>query len=242
MFIYLIVNHVTGKYYVGQHKGKNLKHYFQVKLGDAKAGRSRGSYLYNSMRKHGANAFSVHALLSDIQTSEELNRSEKEFIQFLRARDPDYGYNIALGGQGGGMLGHKQSPQTIEKIKKSLAGKQCYPRTPKNELKRKAACQVSVQTRIASGSYFSQDSVDKIKQARADQDESYRAACLQASEAADPNRRLRAAATHRGKKHKMSSNTSAAIKEAVRRSSHKRWHVSRGITEFTCSFCAEQES
>lgn len=32
MVIYLIVNRVTGKYYVGQHKGDNLNAYFQTKV------------------------------------------------------------------------------------------------------------------------------------------------------------------------------------------------------------------
>ena len=68
MFIYLIVNHITGKYYVGQHKGNNLKKYFQTKLSDAQRHRGGRSHLFASVRKHGRDAFTVHALLSDIQT------------------------------------------------------------------------------------------------------------------------------------------------------------------------------
>jgi len=41
MFIYLIVNHTTGKYYVGQHKGDNLKKYLQRKFSEAR--HDRGS-------------------------------------------------------------------------------------------------------------------------------------------------------------------------------------------------------
>jgi hypothetical protein len=92
MFIYLIVNHVTGKYYVGQHKGK---------FWDARHQRNGRSYLYNSMRKYpDPSLWSIHALLSDIETREELDQREKEFIEFLRSRDPEYGYNICKGGEG----------------------------------------------------------------------------------------------------------------------------------------------
>ena len=104
MFVYLIVNHVTGKYYVGQHKGNNLKKYLQTKFSQAwyelKRGRGGRSYLFRSMRKHGRDAFTIHALLSDIQTRAELDAHEKDFIAFLKSQDPEYGYNICRGGEG----------------------------------------------------------------------------------------------------------------------------------------------
>lgn len=104
MFIYLIVNHVTGKYYVGQHKGNNLKKYLQQKVSQAwyelKRGKRGSSHLFNSMRKHPKEAWSIHALLSDVQTRPELDQYERDFISFLKSQDPDYGYNICRGGEG----------------------------------------------------------------------------------------------------------------------------------------------
>lgn len=102
MFIYLIVNHETGKYYVGQHKGKNLKAYLQRKFSAAKRNEGRGgSYLFASMRKHPfPSLWSIHALRSNIQTREELDEVERDFIKFLRSQDPEYGYNICRGGEG----------------------------------------------------------------------------------------------------------------------------------------------
>jgi hypothetical protein len=100
MFIYLIVNHVTGKYYVGQHKGKNLQRYLGQKLSGAMAGLYPNTYLFRSMRKHPKEAWSIHALLSDVQTKTELDQYEKDFIEFLRARVSEYGYNICRGGEG----------------------------------------------------------------------------------------------------------------------------------------------
>ena len=101
MFIYLIVNHVTGKYYVGQHKGNNLKKYLQTKMSSARYRHRGNSHLFNSMRKYPQSTlWSIHALRSDIQTREELDECEREFIRFLRAQDPEYGYNICRGGEG----------------------------------------------------------------------------------------------------------------------------------------------
>lgn len=101
MFIYLIVNHETGKYYVGQHKGSDLHRYFQKKMSDARHGRGGNSHLYASMRRHPLPfIWSIHALRSDIQTREELDQTERDFIQFLKAQDPEYGYNICRGGEG----------------------------------------------------------------------------------------------------------------------------------------------
>jgi len=104
MFIYLIVNRATGKYYVGQHKGTNLRKYLQDKFSQAwyelKRGRGGSSHLFNSMRKHPKEAWSIHALLNDVQTREELDQYERDFISFLRSQDPEYGYNICKGGEG----------------------------------------------------------------------------------------------------------------------------------------------
>src|SRR5208282_5634899 len=100
MFIYLIINHVTGKYYVGQHKGEDLKRYFQKKFSAARHARG-SSHLFNSMRKHPLPCdWSIHALLSDVQTRPELDTYEKDFIAFLKSQDPEYGYNICRGGEG----------------------------------------------------------------------------------------------------------------------------------------------
>jgi|GEM_PF-3015303 len=100
MFIYLIVNRITGKYYVGQHKGLDLKRYFQKKFSQARNNRG-SSHLFNSMRKHPLPCdWSIHALLSDVQTKPELDQYEKDFIAFLRSQDPEYGYNICRGGEG----------------------------------------------------------------------------------------------------------------------------------------------
>ena len=117
MLIYLIVNHETGKYYVGQHKGNNPRKYLSQKFYHAQKGVSKNSKLYNSMRKHpNHSVWSIHALRADIQDRAELDQTEREFISFLRSQDPEFGYNICRGGEG------RNGPVAIEtRVKMSKA-------------------------------------------------------------------------------------------------------------------------
>src|SRR5579864_1810050 len=102
MFIYVIVCSETLKIYIGQHKGINLNWYLTRKFWDANHHTSGSrSRIYASMRKHPRDSWSIHPLLSDLQTREECDYWEKWFIKVLHARHPDVGYNIAVGGDGG---------------------------------------------------------------------------------------------------------------------------------------------
>jgi group I intron endonuclease len=100
MYIYVITNSATGKIYIGQHKGNNLKKYLQTKLSDAAKFRGGKSRLYNSMRKHPKEVWSIEPLISDIQTKPELDRWERLLIALFDTRNPEVGYNICKGGEG----------------------------------------------------------------------------------------------------------------------------------------------
>jgi hypothetical protein len=119
MFIYLIVNHETGKYYVGQHKGENLKKYLQTKFSDARHGRGGNSHLYRAMRKYPQSTlWSIHTLRSDITDKAELDQTERDFIKFLKATDPEYGYNICRGGEGRtGLQSREEKQKRIDSLK-----------------------------------------------------------------------------------------------------------------------------
>jgi len=146
MFIYLIVNHVTGKYYVGQHKGTDLRKYLQKKFWAAGHQLYGSSRLFNSMRKHGREAFTIHALLSNIQTRPELDTYEKDFITFLRSQDPEYGYNICRGGEG------FTGPHTEEARKKnSIASRAMWNQPGKRESIVSNMKQVSGECRAIGG-------------------------------------------------------------------------------------------
>ncbi len=101
MFIYVIVNSETLKIYVGQHKGNDLGKYLSRKFWDANHHTSgTRSHLYASMRKHPREVWSIHPLISGLQTREECDYWERLLIKALNAQNPEVGYNICDGGEG----------------------------------------------------------------------------------------------------------------------------------------------
>jgi len=72
------------------------------------------TYFHNALRKYGLNSFEWDALTLPIQDKEERNAQEKLFIQLFRSHDPECGYNLTLGGEGG-------IPTTITRRKLSEA-------------------------------------------------------------------------------------------------------------------------
>src|SRR5271166_3868483 len=181
MFIYLIVNHVTGKYYVGKTKETSLKRYWQKQKSRIlnRTGQTSKPYLYNSVRKHGWENFTIHALLSSFTSEEECLACEKDFISFLRARDPEYGYNICAGGRG--TIGWKPSTETRARQSASNKGKHRERlASPEMQAARITAWQESLEQH--GGSFQTSESIEKIKQARAQQDETYRLAVWKRAE------------------------------------------------------------
>jgi len=236
MFIYLIVNHVTGKYYVGQHKGRNLKKYLQDKLSHAKQKVYSGSHLYNSMRKHPKEAWSIHALLSDVQTKIELDQYERDFIAFLRAQDPAYGYNICRGGEG------FTGPHSAEARRKNSEASRLLWQQPGHREHFIA---------VMTGHPTSKETIDKIKVARTTQDESYRLEAFNKWKdkklITDPDhfRKIGAAASREDKQRagRMASREAKqragrlGAKNGMVKALHVRWHVNRGIVQSSCSLC-----
>lgn len=124
MFIYIIINSATGKYYIGQHKGGSLQKYLQQKISHASRGEAENSRLYNSMRKHPREVWSIYPLLSNVQTRVELDLYEREFINLLQSRDPRVGYNICRGGEG---FTGPHSKETRQKMSVSHRGEVFSP-------------------------------------------------------------------------------------------------------------------
>jgi len=228
MFIYLIVNHVTGKYYVGQHKGNNLKKYLQQKFGHARKGLSKRSRLYDALREFPAEAFTIHALLSDIQTKQELNQTERDFIAFLRSQDPEYGYNICRGGEG------FTGPHTSEaKAKVTEALKQRWAQPGFKEH----------WNELMTGHDVSAETINKIKAARTAQDETPRIeGCRKYAEEhpEEMSARLSHEAHVLGGKAGTRENKQKAGRIAAKslpKAVHTRWHVNRGQPNPECSLC-----
>jgi group I intron endonuclease len=117
--IYKITNTVNSKIYIGKTIGVLGRRWSQHK--DCARNKQKGSrgdsYLYNAMRKHGVENFTVevidHALLD-----EELLGKEMEWIARLNSTNRRVGYNSTLGGQSG-----IPTPEVRERMK----GRPCTP-------------------------------------------------------------------------------------------------------------------
>lgn len=109
--IYKITNLVNGKTYIGQHKYKNL---YDSYMGS-------GKHLKRAQKKYGIENFEKEIIYSRIQYKETADDMER----FAIAKERSIGkaeYNIADGGQGGGIKGTKLSEETKRKISESLKG------------------------------------------------------------------------------------------------------------------------
>ena len=123
MYVYVIVNSETLKIYIGQHKGTNLRKYLQTKFSDAQHQLRLRSRLYRSMRKYPKQVWSIHPLISDLQTREECDYWERLLIKTLNTQHPDVGYNICRGGEGfTGLHTEEQKRNLSEKSKAWHAG------------------------------------------------------------------------------------------------------------------------
>ncbi len=228
MFIYIIVNHITGKYYVGQHKGTDLQHYLQQKFYEAERRLKARSHLYASMRKHGREAFTIHALLSDVQTRVELDAYEKDFIAFLKSQNHKYGYNICRGGEG------FTGPHTEEAKKKNAAASRLMWQRP--EIRENFTAKMT-------GHDVTPETVEKIKAARIEQDESYRLLAWSKNKG-NAGKGLSHEAHVLGGKAGSREAKQRAARISIEGGSHikarhTRWHVNRGQTNSECSLCRQ---
>lgn len=97
-YIYKITNKINGKIYVGKTEDTpELR--FNEHLRTVKRG-SKQSKLYSAIKCYGPDNFFVEEL-DRADTKEELNNKEIYWINKLDSRNPEIGYNISKGGDGG---------------------------------------------------------------------------------------------------------------------------------------------
>lgn len=100
--IYLTVNRINGKVYVGQ-TSINKNGYI-----------GSGKLLKRAIKKYGKDNFTRTILRSDIHSLKELNLWEDFYIRLFGSRNLEIGYNIVPGGSKGGFA---HSKEAIEKIR-----------------------------------------------------------------------------------------------------------------------------
>jgi group I intron endonuclease len=168
MFIYVITNLITGKVYIGQHKGDNLKQYLQKKFWYSRNQKTGSSYLFNAMRKYDEpDQWSISPLFDGIETKVELDRLETLLIALYDTRNPEIGYNICKGGEG------FTGEFTVEhRAKLSKAAKQSWNNDPQrklvmSELKAGVPRPLDVRARISKGNTGKTHSIETRAKLRA---------------------------------------------------------------------------
>jgi hypothetical protein len=180
------------------------------------------------MRKHPKEVWSIHALLSDVQTRVELDAYERDFISFLKSQDSEYGYNICRGGEG---FSGPHRPESKAKVTKALKKRWAQPGFKEH------------WTELMTGHDTSPETIEKIKAARADQDEVTRIAGLRkyAEENAEEMRTRMSREVHvlggkaGSREDKQCAGRIAA--KSLPKAWHTRWHVNRNMVIPTCQLC-----
>lgn len=89
--IYMYINKINGKKYVGQTVNFNRRHYEHLR-GDL--------VIDNAIRKYGIDNFEIVILIEDLDSVDEMNKYEIEYIKQYESLLEQHGYNVSTGGNG----------------------------------------------------------------------------------------------------------------------------------------------
>jgi hypothetical protein len=165
MIIYKTVNLINGKFYIGK-DSKNNPEYF-----------GSGILLIKAIKKYGKDNFKKE-VIEVCDSINDMNQKEKYWISFYNSTDNKIGYNISEGGEGGKtrdfpwnkgknkennesiritgeknsvlLTGRKQTPETIDKRRKSSVGR------------KRTECQKEKISRSLKGRSLSEETREKI--------------------------------------------------------------------------------
>lgn len=121
MIVYLLLNQVNQKGYVGQHLGNFVSGRWNTKLAGGNA------HFTKAVKKYGWASFS-REILNYCCSKEEMNNLEKLWIATLRTYDSEFGYNKTMGADGNLTLEvrKKISKKAYERMQKRVALRVCY--------------------------------------------------------------------------------------------------------------------
>jgi group I intron endonuclease len=111
MIIYKVTNKINNKCYIGQ--TIDLKTRKQHHIKDSKRGSDY--HFHRAMQKYGIDNFEW-TVICECKTKEELNEKEMFYIKEFKSNEPEYGYNMTLGGDGA-------SPNEELRRRLSISGK-----------------------------------------------------------------------------------------------------------------------
>lgn len=111
MIVYMLVNSVNSKAYIGQSRGSDLAKRWTERL-------NRGSNLHltAAIKKYGPEAF-TRQILAHCSRQQQADNLERLWIAILQTHDPRYGYNKQFGGLGGT---GRHTPESRRRISEGL--------------------------------------------------------------------------------------------------------------------------
>lgn len=256
MFVYLITNQTNGKQYVGKHSKDNLEKYLRQNVLRALSGGNEKRALYNAIRKYGEQSFKIESLIT-VETEEELDHHEINFIKILNTKAP-FGYNLTDGGDG--LL--NPSEETRQLLSDIFTGREFSDET-RSRMSRSAKERVKNNPRVITpelcenisksltGRKLSPEHIENMRLVRLGKkssQETKRRISLSlignkrtAGHTLTEEHKRRVSESLKG--HETPQETrdkiSRAQKGRLKRSSHIRWHINRGIVNPNCIFCQE---
>lgn len=132
MLIYKITNKINGKIYIGQ-TTRTLKERWSDYIKEYKYIKEDSKNLrliIKAFRKYGIDNFEITVLEDSIETLEELNNKERDYILKYNCTDKTIGYNIEFGGNGFG----KHTEEQKRKISEAQLGEKNHMWGIKGEL------------------------------------------------------------------------------------------------------------
>lgn len=173
--IYCYVNKVNGKKYVGQAKDLIRRHKGHIYSKNNQNDRGYNFPIHKALRKYGEESFFLVIIEENIETKNELDQKEVEFIEKMNAYAKDEkGYNVATGGNGGWLLEGKTEKE-IEEWKRKVRentprfkGEEhgMYGKHHTEETKRKLSETLSGENNPFYGKKHTEETLQKIKESQ----------------------------------------------------------------------------
>lgn len=133
MIIYKITNKLDGKCYIGK-TSRTIEKRWREHRNQVKS--KKTYYLHYAIKKYGEENFTIEIIKElNCLVPAHLNHAERYFIKKYKSNDPEFGYNMTLGGDGF-EAGHETSRQHRKRI--SLKKIKFYELPENREITRKA--------------------------------------------------------------------------------------------------------
>jgi hypothetical protein len=140
-YVYKITNNSNGKIYIGKTNDLEKRWYNHVYCALVN---KEPTYFYNAIRKYGAKNFSIEVIEERLSEELVLER-ETHWIDFLKSRRRDIGYNMTDGGDG--VSGLKHTEENKEKQRVKMLGRKASNETKAKMSKAHKGQMVSLETK-----------------------------------------------------------------------------------------------